>query len=223
MPLASAPRASRTASSPGRRARRHAEIRARILRAALDLFARQGFFATTVEQITEAADVGKGTFFNYFPTKEHALAGFGQLQLSKVEAAVEAAQSHGGPVRAVLHRLVHALAEEPTRSPTLVRSLIIANLSSEPVRQLMRRNLARGRRLLAQLLVQAQERGELRRDLKPIELARLFQQMFFGTLLLWVLHPPSKLAGWLEPSFELFWSGIAARSTSKSAFLEARE
>ncbi|MBI3002561.1 MAG: TetR family transcriptional regulator [candidate division NC10 bacterium] len=208
-----APAGRTRAPGPGRRARRRAETRARILRAALGLFARQGVFATTVEQITEAADVGKGTFFNYFPSKEHVLAGFGEMQLAKVQAAVAAPRAGEVPVRDALRRLMSALAEEPGRSPTLVRSLLVANLSREPVRQMMRRNLGRGRRLLARLLAYGQDRGEVRRDRDPAELARLFQQAFFGAILLWVLHPPSRLDGRLDATFDLFWSGIAARRT----------
>jgi AcrR family transcriptional regulator len=186
-------------------------MRMRILRAALELFARQGFFATTVEQITEAADVGKGTFFNYFPTKEHVLAGFGEMQVARVEGALAEAAIRARPTQRTLQRLVHSLAEEPGRSQALVRSLMVANLSSEPVRQLFRRNMAHGRRRLAELISHGQRRGEIRRDRKPAELARLFQQMFMGTLLLWAIHPPSGLTGWLQPSFDLFWSGIAPR------------
>lgn len=204
----------------GRRARRRAETRARILRAALALFARQGFFATTVEQITEAADVGKGTFFNYFPSKEHVLASFGELQLAKARGALATARRGEEPVREVLHRLIYALAEEPGRSPTLFRSLLVANLSSEPVRQLMRRNLGRGRRLLAELMAHGQQRGEVRRDREPGELARLFQQTYFGTLLLWALHPPSRLAGCLDASLDFFWSGVGARGTHASPDLK---
>jgi AcrR family transcriptional regulator len=196
----------RRAPPPGRRARRKAELRQRILRAALGLFARQGFLATTVEQITEAADVGKGTFFNYFPTKEHALAGFSELQLEKVRAALAQGQASPRPIQHILRDLIHALAEEPSRSPALVRSLLVANLSSEPVRQLFRRNLARGRRILAQLVALGQQRDEIRRDYPPPKLARLFQQTYFGTLLLWAVHPPSSLTSWLAPSFSLFWS-----------------
>lgn len=205
-----APTTNRAPARPGRRARRQAETRARILRAALDLFARQGFFATTVEQITEAADVGKGTFFNYFPSKEHALAGLGEIQVSKVQGALTELRQGAGPLRVVLRRLARALAEEPGRSPSLVRGLLAALSSSESFLKVMRRHLARGRQLLAQIAAEGQRRGEIRGDIKPTELARLFQQTFFGALLLWALHPSSQLQEWLDTTLELFWSGIAA-------------
>ncbi|HEX2776577.1 MAG TPA: helix-turn-helix domain-containing protein, partial [Candidatus Acidoferrales bacterium] len=47
---------------PNRRERRRLETRERIYRAALQIFAERGYLETTVEDITEAADVGKGTF-----------------------------------------------------------------------------------------------------------------------------------------------------------------
>ena len=195
----------------GRRARRKAELRERILRAAMDLFARQGFFSTTVEQITRAADVGKGTFFNYFPSKEHVLAGFGEFQLARIKAGLAEAQAGERPIHQVLRRLVKALSEEPGRSPALVRSLMLANLSSEPVRQLFRRKLMQSRRRLRRIFTLGQQRGEVRRDLQPARMARVFQQMFLGTILLWAAHPPSRLESWVEPAFEIFWSGIAAQ------------
>ena len=57
----------------GRRQRRAAETRLTLFRCALELIAERGLPNVTVEDITEAADVGKGTFFNYFETKEHVL------------------------------------------------------------------------------------------------------------------------------------------------------
>src|SRR5580693_6277130 len=65
----------------GRRERHKADIRLRLFRSALTLFAARGFASTTVEDITQAADVAKGTFFNYFPTKEHLLMEFGEMRL----------------------------------------------------------------------------------------------------------------------------------------------
>ncbi len=50
--------------------RRKEETRQRIIACAMDLFNKQGFEQTTVEQIAEAADIAKGTIYNHFPVKE---------------------------------------------------------------------------------------------------------------------------------------------------------
>jgi AcrR family transcriptional regulator len=54
----------------GLRERKKARTRAAIQAAALELFERQGYDATTVDQIAERAEVSAATFFRYFPTKE---------------------------------------------------------------------------------------------------------------------------------------------------------
>jgi AcrR family transcriptional regulator len=54
----------------GLRERKKARTRAAIQAAALELFERDGYTATTVDQIAERAEVSPATFFRYFPTKE---------------------------------------------------------------------------------------------------------------------------------------------------------
>ena len=54
----------------GLRERKKARTKASIQQHAMRLFEQQGYQATTVEQIAEAAEVSPSTFFRYFPTKE---------------------------------------------------------------------------------------------------------------------------------------------------------
>lgn len=58
------------------RAMPRVELQDRIQRTALRLFREQGFDNTSVDQIVDAADVAKGTFFNFYPTKQAVLADY---------------------------------------------------------------------------------------------------------------------------------------------------
>jgi MFS transporter, DHA2 family, multidrug resistance protein len=62
--------ASADQSKPSLRERKKARTRGAIQTHALQLFREQGYDATTIEQIIDAAEVSETTFFRYFPTKE---------------------------------------------------------------------------------------------------------------------------------------------------------
>src|SRR5499427_1017144 len=99
----------------GRRERRKEETRKQIFQAAMKLFGKKGVFATTVEEITQAADVGKGTFFNYFPSKEAILSALAERQLRVINNALEKAGS-ARSIRPVLMEMVGELSLVPGRS-----------------------------------------------------------------------------------------------------------
>ena len=82
--------------------------RERLVLAAVDLFAEQGYDATTVAQIAERAGVTKSTFFRYFPDK-HELLMAGQQTLSRLLAeGIADAPESATPLEAVAAGLERA-------------------------------------------------------------------------------------------------------------------
>jgi len=63
--------------------------RADILVAATKVFAQKGFEATRMEDIANAAEIGKGTLYRYFPSKDTVYEATVLLALSKVAALTE--------------------------------------------------------------------------------------------------------------------------------------
>src|SRR5579885_1652412 len=206
---------ARLAAAPAssRRGRRSAEIRERLFRAALELFARKGLQETTVEDITEAADVGKGTFFNYFPSKEHILIAFVEMQIGKLRAAAEEARHTTLPMPEFLREMSVRMTAEPGRNPSVVRALLQAYVSKTPVRELIRAKQQLGHELVAEIIGLGQQRGEVRRDLPAGEIAHVVRQTIFGTLLLWSVTGEGELGERIRSAFDLLWTGLASRAS----------
>ncbi|MGA8022699.1 MAG: TetR family transcriptional regulator [Candidatus Acidiferrales bacterium] len=176
--------------SSGRRERHRAQTRDRLYRAALDLFAQRGFLETTVEDITEAADVGKGTFFNYFRTKEHILAEFGGERVAAVERALEKARTTDGPVMDVIRELAGDAAGQSDKSAALLRAIFAAHASCKPVRDELVKRSQIAKRILTDIFLLGQERGEIRRNIPAADLAHLTQIVFMGVTISWSLKEP---------------------------------
>lgn len=226
-PKARRPRQPEAPPAIGRRERRRVEIRERLFKAATGLFSTRGVQATTVKDITEAADVGKGTFFNYFPTKEHVLAMFYERQLEGFEAALQAAREEREPVQDILNKLFRETAEPASRSPALVRSFLRAIVSNEAVRAMVLPTLMATRQRIEGLFEIGQQRGVVRRDQSAGELARLSMEAAFGTALFWSLHPAVPLHDLLAQNRRMIWShqtaGAAGKKPVPSTGPRARE
>lgn len=218
----SSPNSQSTPIGGDRRQRRSAETRERLFRAALKLFADKGFAETTVEDITNAADVGKGTFFNYFPSKDHILLAFGEMQLGKLEAAIEVARRTNEPMPEFLRSLGARMTQEPTRNPAILRAILQGYLSTTPVREAMIGLQNRAHALHTQIVQLGQQRAEIRSDLPAAEIAHVFRQTIFGTLLIWSLYGDSTLHARIEAAFNVLWTGMAPRGSVQGSVTRAK-
>ncbi|MBX9696078.1 MAG: TetR/AcrR family transcriptional regulator, partial [Cyanobacteria bacterium] len=73
----------------GRREEKREATRQDILNAAFSLFMECGYDATSVDTITEKANVAKGTFYYHFKSKEEVMMGLGLRYTRQLQESVE--------------------------------------------------------------------------------------------------------------------------------------
>ncbi len=115
--------------------------------AARSVFARQGMDVTTINQITEEADVGFGSFYNHFESKEEIVAAVLEQVVAEAGAAIDRATSDiadPAEVVAIAHRSLIAWAStDPELAWLLVRlnashDALLTTLGSYAARDLKR-------------------------------------------------------------------------------------
>ena len=94
-----------------------------IKEAALRLFSEKGFHNTTITQISEAADLGKGTIYWYWKSKEELAFSLVEDMLRDFLALIERARDAEGPVAGRLERMVAEVAELYYRETEYLRLL----------------------------------------------------------------------------------------------------
>ncbi|MFP5450304.1 MAG: TetR family transcriptional regulator [Thermoleophilia bacterium] len=105
----------------GLRARKKLETRRRIEAVALDLFARDGFDATTVEAIAAAAAISPRTFFHYFPTKEDVVLADYADRLTRITDLLGARPPSEPAWSALRAAFLVVSADYETERPGLIR------------------------------------------------------------------------------------------------------
>jgi TetR/AcrR family transcriptional regulator, cholesterol catabolism regulator len=171
-----------TEVTQGRRERKKEETRRRITMAALELFHERGFEATTVDEITERADVAKGTFFNYFPRKESVLAALSEEWMERAE---EHASRHGRTASERIVALFGGVAESYGQDRELARMLLRVSMERMvcPEPDVSRTGLYQ---LVVQAVQDGQASGEFRPELPVDAVFGVVASVFMGTLIWWV-------------------------------------
>jgi AcrR family transcriptional regulator len=168
-----------------RRERKKQETRQRLLECAWRLFQEQGYDDTTVEDVTEAADVAKGTFFNYFATKEALLDELALWRIDLLGSHVLGADDVPQSTVDRIKCLVRAMAAEFSPDRELPQHLLMARISA-PIRHESAHRLGS---IMHDLVQQGQASGEIRADTDAGLIARLLMTSAFYHFM-WFHHPP---------------------------------
>jgi len=194
----------------GKREQGKVERKERLYEAALNLFRGQGYEMTTVDQITRQAGLAKGTFFNYFPTKDAVLRYMGAREVGRLGAATLSINGTSSSV-GKLKRLMGALAASLERDRDLVclifrEGVTVADLMAGDAGGFSLQPMA------ALLIRQAQRQNEINPGLDPDILAAALDALYLQQLIRWCeSSKPYPLAERLTGIADLLLSGITTR------------
>jgi AcrR family transcriptional regulator len=181
-----------TDSRAGGASRREVEKRSRILTAAQEVFAEQGFDAALMEEVARRARVGKGTLYNYYESKEDLLiqAVIASMEEVRERIAASVDPSREQPLRSVegvLRMLiVDAIPRLTQRSISLhMQAWGVIARDPDARRRLFEANQAfygERERDFRGLIEAGAQTGQFRSDLDPAEVSLLLQAVFDGLL-----------------------------------------
>lgn len=180
-----APDTPRTAKLRQDRAHR---TRAALLEAAASLWADRGYDDVSVSDIAARAGVAKGSFFYYFPTKEHLLLELVAAgDVEELTALVDERLADGDTLLEVLASVVRAVAEGQRYAPRA----LVGRAAMEVLRGARRARAASGgselRDVYARAYAAAMDRGELPRTFHPVELGAMTNWVVLQGILFWAL------------------------------------
>jgi AcrR family transcriptional regulator len=89
------------------RDRKRVKTRHALVEAAADLFERNGYDATTIAHIADAAEIGTRTFFSYFASKEELLFPESDARVAAATQAIADRDPGDGPAEVLLRALHH--------------------------------------------------------------------------------------------------------------------
>ena len=194
-----------------RRARKKASTRAQIVAAGIRLFSEQGIDAVTVDQLAAAADVGKGTIYNYFQTKEDIIVAF-MVDLERtVQAQVRARKSRQRSAAGVLIRFIQAQFQMKESYHGFVRVFLgHMFLHTEQFLPYMAEMQTVIDPPLEALFEELQQRGAIRSDVDLPELILVFKTIQLGLTALWAVEGPpfQQTARIVQQEITLFCKGL---------------
>lgn len=191
-----------------------ADKRDRILRAAIKVFAKKGFYATRVSEIAKAAGVADGTIYLYFKNKDDVLITIFEDGIQRLLAILREVAASDEPFDVRITRIIElqlGLLEEQRD----LAEVITVNLrqSSSLLKQYATPLFMEYIDVIAGLIREGQKEGAFRKDINPRVVARALFGALDAILLTWALGEadPASLRKAAGHCASLFLEGLRVR------------
>lgn len=193
-----------------RRQRKKGETKENIYKTAVELFLEKGYDKTTIEEITEKADVAKGTFFNHFPSKDAILFYLGEKRLVLLDKVLEDKLIEIQSAKEKLFEYFRILARFNEEEKEITHLIVIEIFKNADLLKLSEeKSIVNFQMVLAKIINEGKKREEFRPDVNTTYVADILAGVYFYTLFSWLQGKLSKsLTSELLGRIEVIKNGI---------------
>lgn len=194
------------------RERRKKELKELIFQKSVELFAEKGFDQVSVDEITKACGVSKGTFYNYFPSKQAVLLYLGSSQMELVLQAIE--ESAGDEdLKERLLKVFGGLFSRLGEKTELMKLVMRQFLNSSTLMSEEYNTIVSFHQALVKLLTEAQQKKQIAETCNLQEASSLLIACYFQLVMTWLSSDLERSV--IQKSFEeqlnIIWEGIQRR------------
>jgi len=182
------------------------DVKEAIIRESIRLFLANGYRGTSVKEITEAADIGRGTLYWYFKSKDEILVSiFERFEQEFVEGLIRAVNGRKGDFVAkykAFHKFATEFARDQRELAIVFNTLLneIVGTNSEP-EKVVKAVYAKYRRFLEGMLEDGKKDGTVKKDLDPSLYAHVIIASHTGMLVEWFVNPETLEVGQFVRAF----------------------
>ena len=193
------------------------ERRLYILRTATELFSRHGFHQTGMRQLCDTLGMSPGALYRYFPGKEEIIAGLVALDRENVQTWMSNLPREDGLTACLEYMTRQALDDLSYQKGMLSIWLeISAEATRNPaISRLLTEHYRYVEELLAELISDAQARGDIRPQADPAVTARLLMAMHEGMTARSAVDPEFSLRDTAESWLIFVADALGARRPSR--------
>lgn len=169
------------------RSRANPNTRRRLLEEGVAAFLDRGFHGTGIQEVVERVQVPKGSFYNYFPSKEEfgaeAIRFYSESLLERLDQAEADSPDPVSALRTFFESLMEDFQQANYTGGCLMANLGGELEKSDPCRQALAEAFHALRDRFETMLRQAQKEGLVRTDLEATQLADLLIDSWEGAVI----------------------------------------
>ena len=185
------------------------QTKGRIVAAAWQLFYKQGYEATTIDDIVEASGTSKGSFYHYFSSKDELLGSLSYLFDDKYTELAETIDPDLDPLEKLiyLNRELFLMIEN-TVPVTMLSQLFSSQLLTKGERHMLDPDRMYYR-LLREITIDGQRQGLFRDDLSINDIMKAYSVFERGMMYDWCLSSGNyPLCQYSQQILPLFLKGL---------------